>query len=234
MGPTTKFRGIAHCYYCKWLLLLPLLLLWLWFWSLLLNTFCYPLLRQYRNRFWIFLEWFHGCNTKTLGFHHDDWSQELPPLDYFFQSQSGWNKLHAVPKHKWLAHTRTDTDKSRFQALGNIVVPQQAFLSVATLFRMAQGQISFQKSCWLTLDTSNLGRGLANPQKQAWWLISSISHNIIASWTLETILSVFYGQSRSNLNLLGQVLQLQCAAGLMPAKFMQKVYFMFWRRKMRN
>ena len=44
--------------------------------------------------------------------------------------------------HKWLVrdNEKRDDHKSRMNSLGNVVVPQQAFLALSVLARMTQGE----------------------------------------------------------------------------------------------
>ncbi|CAL1167343.1 unnamed protein product [Cladocopium goreaui] len=66
--------------------------------------------------------------------------QQAPPIDHF--ANLPWNAGNTTPMHKWLVrdNEKRDDHKSRMNSLGNVVVPQQAFLALSVLARMTQGE----------------------------------------------------------------------------------------------
>ena len=51
-----------------------------------------------------------------------------------------WNTANTAAMCDWLIQEKDSEDyKSRMDTLGNVVVPQQAFLGVSTLARMVRG-----------------------------------------------------------------------------------------------
>lgn len=64
--------------------------------------------------------------------------QDMPDIDHFLRKPN-WNESNALPLHQWLCNERGHEHKPRMDTLGNMVVPQQAFLAMSVLGRMQRG-----------------------------------------------------------------------------------------------
>ena len=60
--------------------------------------------------------------------------EEQKPLEWWVQQE--WNPLAKRPLHTWLDHERSEEDKCRMSAMGNLVVPRQASLGACVLSRL--------------------------------------------------------------------------------------------------
>lgn len=89
-----------------------------------------------------------NCSVRRLSFSKQTcgntfwrlWGvQDMPDIDHFLRKPT-WNESNAPPLHKWLCEQKGDAHKARMDTLGNMVVPQQAFLAMSVLGRMVRGK----------------------------------------------------------------------------------------------
>ncbi len=69
------------------------------------------------------------------------WFEAMPPLDYWLRRP--WNPTSKVPLHEWLSTAKHSMQKPRMDMLGNVVVPQQAFLGFSVLIRLMRGEFQW-------------------------------------------------------------------------------------------
>lgn len=59
-----------------------------------------------------------------------------------FWAEREWNESSKLDMRQWLCTEKPAEHKDRMKALGNIVVPHQAFLAMTVLTKMVAGQLS--------------------------------------------------------------------------------------------
>lgn len=62
--------------------------------------------------------------------------QDLFPMQMF--DAASWNLPNQIPLEHWLAESQDSDDRERLHCLGNLVIPQQAALAVATWSNIMQ------------------------------------------------------------------------------------------------
>lgn len=87
--------------------------------------------------------WRLACNDRYCGSGLRLRVEDLDPSINFF-AERPWNEPGKVAMHKWLCVEKPPQHKVRMEALGNVVVPQQAFLGMTILTRMLSGRLILQ------------------------------------------------------------------------------------------
>ena len=66
--------------------------------------------------------------------------QDMKRYPTDFHHNRPWNDGNAVPMHRWLCSDRSDVDKQRMTALGNVVVPACAHMAAQMLCRIVDSE----------------------------------------------------------------------------------------------
>ena len=61
------------------------------------------------------------------------WCEELPLSEW---AKTEWNTQSKIPFHSWLQPERSEEEKERLAAMGNLVVPRQASLGASILSKL--------------------------------------------------------------------------------------------------